>query len=894
MTKGIILPEPLNYILDRIEAKALTNFYGAPGTGKCVTGDTKILLGNFSSIPASKLFGNCISKSKNNKVSNCDELIAFGNFPSILTFEDGLKTAKITSVYTSIADVLKLKTKTGKTIKLTPNHPLLTLNENGIGWKRASELKIGDKIGFCSKITINERSKQFINLINLLDQKKVRALVKGKISKILVNEKNPSYEGFEGRKRDILKILDEKNRITSVELGKILNISKATARYYLRDLAKHKILNKIKPKRSEGLYNIYSLNRKIEFHNVRLEIIKRLLDEKKISYRDAEKDIKKIYWIKSEPIKPQWKISNDLLELLAYLMAEGSFGNSLLFSNENKLIIKRVSRLLEKLFSMEKPLKYEKGCTYYIKKSKTLRHFFSHVFKFSFHSKNKSKRLTINNFILKSSQKELAAFLRTFFECEGSISNTSVELSTASRDVAGKISLMLLRFGIIATISECMKSATNTKNRTRRKYYRICISNIDNLRLFSKNIGFLSKGKIKKLRKYIQKIPCMPHHTSRLPQAINKIIIDLFWKLRLPKKYNTAYKKAKFGQAPTIWKVKRVLKLCQKKLHTLETLRKELEEIMNEGKAKLEFIDKSRKEMMLLRKDIASELDWPEWKLNTRFEKKVPISISTIEKIVKILKKETNRILEDKDIEDKMSILKQLIKYKIGWDEIIERKNIGKSRVYDFTVPGTHNFLIANGVICHNTNICLLAVIECVKQGGKVIFIDTEGGFSLERLKQLTQNVKEVLEKITLVEPKSFAEQGKIIRSLDNKQTDLLILDSAVALYRLECADPKVEVLEANRELSKQLSILSNLAREKNIPVIITTHTFKNWDTGEDEIIGGDTIKYWSKCMVFIEHTGRMSERKATIAKHRWIAEGKSVKFLITQNGIKPPGFKLF
>jgi len=193
------------------------------------------------------------------------------------------------------------------------------------------------------------------------------------------------------------------------------------------------------------------------------------------------------------------------------------------------------------------------------------------------------------------------------------------------------------------------------------------------------------------------------------------------------------------------------------------------------------------------------------------------------------------------------------------------------------------------------TNICLLISIECIKNGGKVVYIDTEGGFSPDRLSQLTGNVDDAMKKINLIEPKNFKEQGDIIRGLDKKEADLIVLDSAAALYRLEYADPEKEILEANRELSRQMSILSSLAREKGIPVVVTSHTYKNWDTDRHEIVGGDSVKYWSKVLVFLERTGKMSERNATVIKHRSLPEGKTVRFVITQDGIKPAsGFKLF
>ena len=202
------------------------------------------------------------------------------------------------------------------------------------------------------------------------------------------------------------------------------------------------------------------------------------------------------------------------------------------------------------------------------------------------------------------------------------------------------------------------------------------------------------------------------------------------------------------------------------------------------------------------------------------------------------------------------------------------------------------------------TNLALLAALECIRNNGVVIYIDTEGGFSHERLRQLTPNHSTCLKCITLIEPKSFEEQGKIIRELSGRETDLIILDSAVALYRLEYAENEKihkegyesgkKVLEANRELSKQLSMLSGIARQKNIPVLITSHTFRHWERDENEIVGGDSMKYWSKAIVFLEKTGKMSERKATVIKHRSMPEGKSTKFVITEDGIKEAGFRLF
>lgn len=203
------------------------------------------------------------------------------------------------------------------------------------------------------------------------------------------------------------------------------------------------------------------------------------------------------------------------------------------------------------------------------------------------------------------------------------------------------------------------------------------------------------------------------------------------------------------------------------------------------------------------------------------------------------------------------------------------------------------NFFGAPGT--GKTNLCMLSALQMLRNNGSVIYMDTEGGFSPERFSQIAPDADKLMERITIIEPKDFREQGKIIKGMKGKEADMIIVDSAAALYRLEYADPENEALEANRELSRQMSILSNIARDKGIPVIVTSHTYRNWDTDKNEIVGGDAVKYWAKAVVFLERTGKMSERSATIIKHRWLPEGKSVKFEIVNNGIKPAsGFKLF
>ncbi|WP_394325900.1 ATPase domain-containing protein [Methanosarcina horonobensis] len=65
------------------------------------------------------------------------------------------------------------------------------------------------------------------------------------------------------------------------------------------------------------------------------------------------------------------------------------------------------------------------------------------------------------------------------------------------------------------------------------------------------------------------------------------------------------------------------------------------------------------------------------------------------------------------------------------------------------------------------TNICIQLAVECVKQGQKVIFIDTEG-LSPVRFKQIAgENAKEIARSIIIYEPLSFEEQYSAVREVE-------------------------------------------------------------------------------------------------------------------------------
>ncbi len=197
------------------------------------------------------------------------------------------------------------------------------------------------------------------------------------------------------------------------------------------------------------------------------------------------------------------------------------------------------------------------------------------------------------------------------------------------------------------------------------------------------------------------------------------------------------------------------------------------------------------------------------------------------------------------------------------------------------------------------TCLCMLASAGVARKGRKVIYIDTEGGFSLDRLRQIAPDYKKVLSNTIFLRPMHFNEQKKAFAKLKDIVDDrigLIVVDTISMLYRLE-RGKNGDAAEVNRELGRQISYLNEIARARNIPILVANQVYANFDDKtKTNIVGGDLLKYGSKCLIELQKTPA-NNRKAILRKHRSIMEEKEMLFRIVDGGIigtKESKFKLF
>jgi DNA repair protein RadB len=191
------------------------------------------------------------------------------------------------------------------------------------------------------------------------------------------------------------------------------------------------------------------------------------------------------------------------------------------------------------------------------------------------------------------------------------------------------------------------------------------------------------------------------------------------------------------------------------------------------------------------------------------------------------------------------------------------------------------------------TNIAMQLAVQATKTGNKAIYIDTEGGISIDRVKQIAKDDFDIVaSNLIIFEPHSFREQENDLKTIaswlktNSEDLDLIILDSAVALYRLNDTNSS----KLNKELGKQMGLLSKISRKYDIAIVITNQIYSGFDgegVGNVTPVGGTILRYWSKVIVELEKSDIIGQRVANLKRHRSMAEGITTKFQITSDGIK-------
>ena len=139
---------------------------------------------------------------------------------------------------------------------------------------------------------------------------------------------------------------------------------------------------------------------------------------------------------------------------------------------------------------------------------------------------------------------------------------------------------------------------------------------------------------------------------------------------------------------------------------------------------------------------------------------------------------------------------------------------------------------IPNGVIVDifggngtgKTQLLLQLSINSIKNGGKVLYLDTTGGFRPERILEIQKKSNldiNLLDKITVSRITNTSEQINSIKTLQEHNFSLIVIDNVTDLFSYEYKNNK-SIFEKNSLFMKYMHDLSAYAISHKIPIVIT------------------------------------------------------------------------
>ncbi len=175
------------------------------------------------------------------------------------------------------------------------------------------------------------------------------------------------------------------------------------------------------------------------------------------------------------------------------------------------------------------------------------------------------------------------------------------------------------------------------------------------------------------------------------------------------------------------------------------------------------------------------------------------------------------------------------------------------------------------------TTLALMLAYEFSKFS-KVVFIDTENGFSFDRFKQISgENYENCLKNVLLIKAKNFEEQIRVIKNLENiEKVSLIILDSLGMHYRLEL---KNDQKYANNKISEIFKILK-LINEKNIFIFLTNQVYNNFDNNKLELVGGKMVRNLCGWIMKLEKNPRKLINESTNSEHLFDIMDSGIRLL--------------
>jgi V/A-type H+-transporting ATPase subunit A len=482
------------------------------GTGKCVTGDTSVLLADGSLTSIDYLYEKCVPAGRVQSGEGLLEQVVFTReVPKVMTLDEHVFVESTPALLysTIVSRTVEVQTRTGRKIRLTPNHKLRVLTPNlKVELREAGHLRPGDKILIPRRINI-AGVRERINPLTLLTDSDLRQ----------------TYIGDSSARRIFSRTLGQHSE-------------------QYRELARDLEAN------YSSLFN-YAKDR----YSPSLHLVKEVLKRFRISEKSI--DVSKIKGkTTGHVVHVPDRMNDELAELIGLLLTDGTLRPTYLgFRNHDPVVLARFKSLAEKLFDVKGYVCHE-GQEYRISNTMLVRLLAA----IAEHPVGGCKSETINvpTLVMKGDRRIIASFLKGVFHGDGSaVGRYETYTATDSAEFANQLAYCLLRLGIVCEIGQ-----REIRGKTRQL---IIVRGKHNLENYFRSISPIPDAK--RTRKSLFKLKKIsfvkPNHFDLIPidhLLLDKLAADLKGSLaHLAKKGIRIYEYKKSGKIP----VSRLRQLCR-------------------------------------------------------------------------------------------------------------------------------------------------------------------------------------------------------------------------------------------------------------------------------------------------------------------------------------------
>ncbi len=596
----------------------------------------------------------------------------------VLTLNDSLMPVEADSmVYTQryVGPVYCIKTKTGRTVRVTPEHPLLVNREGRVAWVRARELNSNDHVAFARMIPLgeepqfpdpNDSLRESYELVTWQDSERISRVTDG-----FTNFAAATAQDFEK-----LRLMAG---LSKSELARRAHMNRKDLSDFLSGAGQ-------RPRALQRLAKLFE----------RIKTRKVSPDELILATRRGPAGMI------SRLIEPTF--DDDLVKWFAFVFAEGHVreGRVGVTQRIQLRMLREFLKITKRKFGLE--FKKVSPIDYHLN-SKALVDFLRQRFLLQTGPK---RRANLPSWLLRIPQAQKALFLRWFFTLDGEFNEQAgkISLTQVNHKTIVAFGYMLASFGIVGRFGT---KAVRTK-RGVVEYHRLSLSGRGDLGTFAEIIGFEDAILQRKLQTYLSAIAPNSKETNLSIPVDRKALKELLEAIgatreafrpdpALPTMKGSDWYKA-FEGARLQGRISRrkllgVLGFAEEHLQKLESSRYTMGLTTHELLHRMSSVRLSQEEMAAL-------LGTTPKVLARLLREKDPV---TLRRAAAVVSSRIGEIVANAT--PVLSGIKKLANAQLEYDRVtsIETKEYD-GEIFDLSVPGHENFLGGvGGIVCHNTTL---------------------------------------------------------------------------------------------------------------------------------------------------------------------------------------------